>query len=397
MSILFTSSNIGKLELKNRFINSATYENMAEESGKVNEQLVNRYRRMAKGEVGLIIPGFIFVHSSGKAAPLQMGIHSDEMIPGLKKLVDAIHQNGSKVVFQLMHAGRQTKKALIGQTPAGPSKMGRDPNNMVKCVAMTEEQILEAINAFGKAAKRSVEAGADGVQLHSAHGYLISQFLSPFFNQRADQWGGSDENRFRFISEIVRKVKKELPEGKALMVKMNTNDFTPEEGVTPPLAAKYARWLSKIGVDAVELSSGTTFYSAFNMCRGEVPVKEIVSPMPWLMRPLVKMKLKGEVGNYNYEEPYNLDTAEKIKPEIGDVKLCLVGGLRSKSQMEDILEKGHADFISMSRPFIREPAIVKKLHEGKTEDVSCESCNRCLASSAAGLPLKCYNKGFPSK
>ena len=280
----------------------------------------------------------------------------------------------------------------------GPSKMGRDPLlEFSKTVPLTEVQILEIIEAFGMAAKRAVAAGADGIQLHSAHGYLINQFLSPFFNKRDDNWGGTDENRFRFIKKVIEAVKKEMPGEMPLLVKLNTNDYTPKEGVTPELAATYAKWLGEMNIDAIEVSCGTGTASFMNMCRGEVPVKEIVSTMPFLMKPLGKMMMNKMVGKFDLEEPYNLDAAKLIKPVIGDMALCLVGGIRSKENMEEILKEGHADFLSMSRPFIREPSIVKKLNEGKVDEVDCESCNRCLIAVTAELPVKCYNKGFPSK
>ncbi len=211
MSILFTPINIGDVQIKNRFIHSATYEVMALETGEVSDKLIKRYQNLAKGEVGLIIPGHVYVHPLGRAHRQQSGIHSDEMIPGLRNLVGAVHQEGGKIAFQLNHAGRQTTKAMIGKTPIGPSGRGRDPVNFVKPREMNINQIQEVIQAFGIAACRAVEAGADGIQLHAAHGYLINQFLSPFFNQRKDEWGGSDANRFRFLKEIILEVRNKLP------------------------------------------------------------------------------------------------------------------------------------------------------------------------------------------
>ncbi len=189
MSILFTPINIGNVRINNRFIHSATYEVMALKTGEVSDKLIRRYQNLAKGEVGLIIPGYMYVHPWGKAYKYQTGIHSDDMIPGLRKLVEAVHKEGGKIAFQLVHAGRQTTKARIGQTPIGPSSSGRDPINFVKPKEMSVNEIQEAIQAFGAAARRAVSAGVDGIQLHAAHGYLINQFLSPFFNHRKDEWG----------------------------------------------------------------------------------------------------------------------------------------------------------------------------------------------------------------
>ena len=229
MSLLFTPKKIGNVELPNRFVHSATYESMAQKNGTVTDELIQRYRKIAEGGVGLIIPGYLYVHPKGKCAKYQTGIYNDDMIEGLKEIADTVHLGGSKIVFQLAHSGRQTFKENIGQTPLAPSKGPMDPIYMAKPREMTEEEIEEAVKAFGLAAKRAHAAGADGVQIHSAHGYLVSQFLSPFYNRRNDKWGGSDENRFRFIKELVSEIRKNIPEEMPLLVKLNTQDFTPKK------------------------------------------------------------------------------------------------------------------------------------------------------------------------
>jgi 2,4-dienoyl-CoA reductase-like NADH-dependent reductase (Old Yellow Enzyme family) len=397
MSLLFSPIKIGKVELPNRFLCSATYEVMAKETGEVSDELVKRYVKLAKGDVGLSVTGLMYVQSSGRGYKYQTGIHQDSMTDGLTKLVDAVHQAGGKIAFQLAHSGRQTTKGMIGQTPLAPSSRGRDPLNFVKPKEMTETEILETIRAFGAAAKRAVEAGADGIQLHAAHGYLICEFLSPFFNIRTDSWGGSDANRFRFLKEIYQEVKKVVPDGYPVFVKLNTNDYTPKEGITPVLATKYAKWLAELGIDAVEVSCGATNYSYMNMCRGDVPTAEIVQGLSWWEKPIGKMMIGKLEGKYNLEEGYNLEAARMIKPVLGDTPLFLVGGMRTVSHMENILEKNYADVISMSRPFIREPFLAKKIEEGEMKKVSCVSCNRCMAAVVNNFPVYCYNKGFPKK
>jgi 2,4-dienoyl-CoA reductase-like NADH-dependent reductase (Old Yellow Enzyme family) len=397
MSLIFSPIKIGGLELSNRFVCSATHEVMSKETGEVSDELIKRYVRLAKGGVGLSVTGLMYVHSSGRSYKNQTGIHNDNMTDGLTKLVDAVHQAEGKIAFQIAHSGRQTTKAMIGQTPLAPSSRGRDPINFVKPKEMTEKEILETIKSFGAAAKIAVQAGADGIQIHAAHGYLICEFLSPFFNIRTDSWGGSDENRFRFLKEIYQEVKNVVPDGYPVFVKLNTNDYTPKEGITPSLAVKYAKWLAELGIDAVEVSCGATNYSYMNMCRGDVPTPELVQGLSWWEKPIGKLMISKLEGKYNLEEGYNLEAAKMIKPVLGAVPLFLVGGMRKVSHMEDILENGYADIISMSRPFIRDPFLVKKIEEGKMENVSCVSCNRCLAAVVNNLPVYCYNKGFPKK
>jgi 2,4-dienoyl-CoA reductase-like NADH-dependent reductase (Old Yellow Enzyme family) len=397
MSILFSKLNIGNVPMRNRFVHSATYEAMALPTGEVTEKLIKRYRKLAKNEVGLIIPGYMFVDASGKAVPLQVGIHNEAMIPGLKKLTDAVHQEGGKIFFQLMHAGRQTLQSIIGRQPMGPSDNGRDPQYFVKARVITEPEIHELIKAFGDAARRAVAAGADGIQLHAAHGYLIDQFLSPFFNFRKDQWGGSDENRFRFLREVIIESRKNMPKGMPLIIKLNTNDHTPKEGITPALATKYARWLYELGIDGIEVSAGTIFYSVFNMSRGEVPVEELVLGMPWWKKPLGRMALKSISGKFDLVEGYNVEAGKMVKSVIDGIPLLTVGGLRRLSYMQEAVEKGYTDFVSLSRPLIREPKLVLDFNEGRKEKAACESCNKCLAAITLNLPLRCYTHGFKSR
>jgi 2,4-dienoyl-CoA reductase-like NADH-dependent reductase (Old Yellow Enzyme family) len=396
-SALFKPAQLANLQVKNRFVRSATYEVMATETGEVTDGILKTYRNLAIGDVGLIISGMLSVHPLGRGYKYQLGIHDDKMIPGLRSVVEAVHEEGGKIVFQLHHAGRQTKKEVVGQTPVSPSDKGRDPVNFVKPKRMAEEQIREVIQAFGKAASRAVEAGADGVQIHAAHGYLVNQFLSPFFNRRTDGWGGSDENRFRFLREIVLETRRVLPQGMPILVKLNTHDHTPQEGVTLPLATRYATWLAELGIDGLELSCGTTLYSTFNVFRGEVPVRELVKAFPWWEKPLGRLVVSRMVGKYDLQGAYNLEAAKMIKPAVGQVPVFLVGGLRRASDMEEILEKGYADFISMSRPFIREPFLVRRIKEGKTSVATCVSCNRCTAAVQNNMPVRCYSKGFPKE
>jgi 2,4-dienoyl-CoA reductase-like NADH-dependent reductase (Old Yellow Enzyme family) len=315
------------------------------------------------------------------------------MIHGLRRLTDAVHDEGGKIVFQLAHAGRQTRKSLIGRTPLAPTGKGRDPAYFVKPVAMTQAQIEEAIEAFGQAAWRAVEAGADGVQIHAAHGYLINQFLSPYWNQRDDAWGGSDENRFRFLKEVVLETRKALPAGMPLLVKLNTHDHTPRDGVVPPLAVTYAKWLAGLGIDGLELSCGSTYYCFAEMCRGEIPVDGITEAYPLWMRPMVKLSLRQMEGKFDLEEGYNVPAAELIRPEVGNLPLLVVGGLRRLSHMEDLLDGGTADLISMARPFIREPALARRFRQGTADASTCTSCNKCFALVSADRPVRCTEKG----
>ncbi len=388
MSILFSPFNLNGLTLKNRFVFSACEDNLATDQGFVTEEMINKNRQLAKGEVGLIISSHTTVHPLGRARKREMGIYSDEVVSGLRRLVDAVHDEGGSFIFQLGHAGVQTTAEVIGKPPLGPSPSSKNSE-------MTEDQIEEVILAFTEGAARAMEAGADGIQLHAAHGYLLNEFLSPYFNRRSDQWGGSEENRFRLLRAIVMAVKKILPEGKPLIVKLNSHDYTPATGITPDMAASYAKRLAELAIDGIEVSCGTSSRSPWNTCRGEVPVKEIGLSFPESQRAAVEDFLNTLVGKFELMEGYNLEAARQIRPVMGAIPLFAVGGFRRVAHMEEAVAGGHTDLLSMCRPFIREPYLVKHIKEGKVDVASCTSCNKCLAAVVNDMPVKCYCKGFP--
>lgn len=392
MSIAFTPVRIGSLTLENRFVHSATYECMAATSGEVTDGLVQRYRTLARGDIGLVIPGHLYVHPSGRAAKHQAGIHDDAMIPGLNRIATAVHERGGKVAFQLAHAGLQTHDALVGGTTRAPSPNVRSPMTFQKPRDLTGAEIHGIIDAFAAAAVRAAEAGADAVQLHAAHGYLLSEFLSPFFNRRRDDWGGSPENRFRLLGEVLQAVRKRLPPGTPVLVKMNGNDFTPRPGITPELAAVYAGRLADLGVDALEVSCGTFF--TFHTMRGQVPAAEISRAFARWLRPLARVLLGRLRNPCRFVEAYNLEAARVIRPSLKGIPLLLVGGLRNLSSIERILERGDADLVSLCRPLIREPLLIRRFREGTARQPTCISCNRCFAAVATNRPVRCYREGL---
>jgi 2,4-dienoyl-CoA reductase-like NADH-dependent reductase (Old Yellow Enzyme family) len=383
VSILFTPRNIGKVTVKNRFIHSACEDNMANENGYVTDDIINRLQKLARGEVGLIIWCHLAVHISGRTKKYQSGIYDDGMIPDLSRAADSVHKEGGKIAFQLGHGGIQASEEATGQTLIGPA-------------TMSVKQIHEIINAFREAAERAVKAGADAVQLHAAHGYLLNEFLSPYFNKREDEWGGSDENRFRFLKEIISETKTVLPEGFPLLVKLNTNDHTRKEGITSPLAVKYAQWLKDLGVDGLEISCGTSLGSSFNMCRGDVPVDEMTRSFSASRQGQMRAYFESLSGKFELEKPYNVEAARTIRPVFGEIPLFAVGGWRDLNQMEKAVADGDTDFISMCRPFIRQPDLVKRFREGKSKKATCKNCNKCLAALPNDIPVRCYYKGFPS-
>lgn len=395
MSLLFSPCQIGPLDLPNRLVRSATFEGMALQDGQVSDDLIRVYRNLARGGVGLSICSLIFVDRDGQSYPRQTGIHSDGMIPGLRRLVNTVHEHGVKVFFQLNHGGRQGDPDVIGKRPKGPSARVLDPTYFFLPREMNEGDIQRVIRAFAAAARRSMEAGADGIQLHAAHTYLLNQFLSPYFNHRSDRWGGSDENRFRLLREVYLAAREEVGRDYPIIVKLNTNDHTSRPGVTPVTARQVAAWLAELGVNGVEVSAGSVHFAFMNMCRGTVPTRGLLAALPLWKRPAAWLLFKSMEGRFDLEEAYNLKAARTIKPVLGDIPLILVGGLRSRTGMERLLQSGAAELVSMSRPFVREPHLARKLEADTSDRASCTSCNNCFAAGAMHLPLRCYVDGIP--
>jgi 2,4-dienoyl-CoA reductase-like NADH-dependent reductase (Old Yellow Enzyme family) len=390
MSVLFTPKKIGPIEVKNRFVSAPMNECMTTETGEVTDQLINRYRVLAKGGVGLIIPGYMFVSSTGKSVKLQKGIHEDRFIPGLRKLTEVVHEHDCKIFFELAHAGRQTFKGIIGQTPLAPSAGKADPVFRVKPRAMTNDEIKQTINDFGEAARRATDSGADGILIGAACGFLLNEFLSPFFNHRTDEWGGSEENNYRIMRETIQTCRKAMNKNMALIVKLCTNDYTPKQGITPDLAKKYVEFLVQDGIDGLVTSQGTMAYSNMNVWRGDVPVSGFLKIMPFWMRPIGWLMMRRWVGKYDLEEAWNLPDDKLMKTVMGNTPLFLDGGLRKLATMQKIVEEGEADFVSLGRPLVREPNLVNKFKNGETEVAACVSCNKCMVMNLRNLPLRCY-------
>jgi len=301
------------------------------------------------GECGLIITGYTFVRPDGKQLPSKMGLYSDDFAEEMRAMTKAVHDAGGAICIQLVHAGGQTDSATIGRKPLAPSAVecGQFPE---KPAELSKEEISEIVAAFGKAASRAKDYGFDGVQIHGAHGYLVNQFLSPLTNRRTDEYGGSIENRSRFLMEVYRAVRLAVGNDYPVLIKLNGADNI-EGGLTSDDAAHVAKTLDAAGIDAIEVSGGTPASG------DKTPVREkIDSPA---------------------KEAYNLDLALKIKKSV-NCPVMVVGGMRSYEVAEKIIAEDGLDYISMARPFIREPHLAKRWAAGDRSPATCISCNGCF-------------------
>jgi len=362
MPSLFDPGRIGSLELKNRLVRSATGAGMSLPDGSMTPELVEIYRQLADGGVGLIITGHACVAPNGKASAGMMGLWKDGLVPGLSKMVDVVHDHGSQVAAQINHAGRQTTPETTGETPVAPSPIPQKGSDIVPR-ALTEGEIRDLLHAYAQAARRAKEAGFDGVQLHCAHGYLMSEFISPYTNHRTDDWGGSPKKRHRFVLEAYRKVREAVGSDYPVFIKQNGADFI-DGGLELEESVMLAEALDAEGIDAIEVSCGMT----------EVAAK------------IARINIRTPK-----KEAYLLPLAEEFRKHLS-CPIILVGGMRSRATMQRILDGGKVDFISICRPLIREPDLPKKLKKGQSA-ATCASCNACFTHRPG--PLRCmYEERF---
>lgn len=349
MKELFEQTEINGLVLKNRLVRSATWEGMCEQDGRPTRKLAEFYQTLARGGVGLIITGYTFVRPDGKQLPGKMGIHTDDFSEAMQMLTRGVHEEGGKICIQLVHAGGQTDSATAGRQPLAPSAVMVEQFPELPA-AMSHEDIDEVVAAFGRAARRSRDWGFDAIQLHGAHGYLINQFLSPLTNRRTDAYGGEIENRCLFLMETYRAVRSAVGSDYPVMIKLNGADNL-AGGLTADDAVHAARMLAAEGIDAIEISGGTSASGEQNPVRLNINKPSL--------------------------EAYNMSLARQVRQAVSCPLMC-VGGFRSFKIAEQAVQKHGLDYISMARPFIREPDLPLRWQHGDRRPAACISCNSCF-------------------
>lgn len=362
MSVLFSEISLNTLSLKNRLVRSATWDGLAGPKGEATPATTQLLAGLARGGIGLIISGHAFVSPEGRAGTGQLGIYDDSLIPGLAKMVAEVHRAGGHIAVQLAHAGRFANTELTGLAALGPSPRPSKPADKYR--EMTVEEIRETVRRFVRAALRAREAGFDAVQIHAAHGYLMSQFLSPAFNQRGDDYGGTVENRGRALIETVQEVRSALGPDYPLLAKLNCRDFA-DNGLELADSLEIGKALERAGLDALEVSGGT-----------------VVS----------KNQGPSRTGIKNPDqEAYFREEAKAFKKALS-IPVILVGGIRTKGLAEKLVEQGNCDLISMSRPLIRQPDLAEKWRRGEAEGTTCLSDNLCLEVGRKGKGVYCLTR-----
>jgi 2,4-dienoyl-CoA reductase-like NADH-dependent reductase (Old Yellow Enzyme family) len=363
MSVLLEPGRIGTLALRNRLIRAGTSETMAGPDGEVTDPLIALYERLARGGVGAIFTGHLTCDRRGRYAVEQSGIHDDSLVPGLARLTAAVKQHGARIFAQLAHAGSQSR--VPGNVPLAPSPV---PNPLTgrEVAGATEAELLDAVDAFAAAARRAVEAGFDGVHIHGANGYLISELSSPLTNRREDGWGGDAGRRDRFALEVVRAVRATVPTGFPVTIKLGMVDAIPG-GLELAESVGRAVRLAEAGLDGIEVSC-----NAMRLPTDSARQYVAVDRRRAIADLLLHRAFSAPAG-----EAYFLPWAKALRERV-DTTIVLVGGLRRTETMERILASGDADFIALARPLIREPDLVSQIERGRRGRVDCTSCNLCL-------------------
>ena len=396
--VLFTPITIGKLTLPGRLIKTATAETRASDDGLVTPQLIDFYLPMAKGGTPLIITGNIYVSRDGKSAPHQVGADSDDKIPGLTQLVAAVHAHGSKMFAQLNHCGRQVVPRFAGLPEAVSASGVKELMTGTQPRALTIAEIQRIVERYADAAERCKKAGFDGVQIHSANGYLMSQFLTPYTNRRTDEYGGSLYRRTRMLREVFGAIRARVGADFPIIIKMNGSDDLPlRPGLSTPELVEIATIMEREGVDAIEVSVGH-YESGFPMVRGTFlrclrnMVQGSMRYLPFFRRwgfrlfwPILALLFDLI---WTRREGFNLPYTQEFKKRLSIPVIC-VGGFLTRDAMEAAIAQGRCDIVSAGRAFIADPLLYRHLRLNEPGP-RCVDCNACIGHLGA-QPADCYH------
>lgn len=346
---LFDHTTLGGLPVKNRFVRSATRDGLADGRGRVTQDLIKRYQDLARGGVGTVITGHAYVTEREQSwRPGQMGVYDDSLTEGYRSLTTAVKAEACRIILQVSCSGSQTSINATDKLIWGPSPVADRATGIVP-TEMRRDDIRFLQGAFAAAARRAQAAGFDGVQLHAAHGYLLSKFLNPFYNQRTDEYGGTPGNRARMLLETYAAMRTAVGEGYPLLIKINCEDFM-AGGMTFAECRRLCRQLDVAGVAAIEISGGS--WSSPANCG---PIRTNVGEHP------------------SYFQEYAAEIARLVKAPV-----VLVGGNRDFDRMAGLLNSTAMEFLALCRPLICQPDLIGRWRAGDLIQSRCVSCNRCL-------------------
>lgn len=387
-SRIFTPCNIGPVTLRNRVIRSAAFENMAY-GNRPSKDLFDYHVAVSRGGVGMTTIAYASVSRSGLSFGAQLWMR-EEIVPELRKLTDAIHAEGAKASIQLGHCGNMTHRSTCGCTPVGASS-GFNLYSPTFVRGLRKDEITEIADDFGKAVNLAREAGFDCVEIHAGHGYLISQFLSPYTNRRKDEFGGSLENRMRFMKMVMARVMEAARDDMGVIVKINMHDGF-KKGMQTDECIEVARELEKIGVHALVLSAGFVSRAPMEVMRGAMPIKTLAHYMDmkkfWWLKAGLHLGGRLMIPTVPYTEGYFLEEAKKFRAAL-KMPLIYVGGLVSRKKMEEVLDAGFTG-LQVARALVRDTDFVNKLRTGEIECSQCGHSNYCIGRMYT-LEMKCHS------
>ena len=387
MSELFTPYRIGPLEIRNRTIRSAAFEGMCEHNSP-SQELFDYHTAVARGGIGMTTVAYAAVCRSGLSFERQLWMRP-EIVPELRKLTDAIHAEGAKASIQLGHCGNMSHRKICGCMPYGASR-GFNLYSPTFVHKMNHREIDEVVEAYGKAVELAIEAGFDAVEIHAGHGYLISQFLSPYTNHRRDEYGGSLDNRMRFMRRCMEAVVKAARGRIAIFVKMNTRDGF-KGGMEVEDSIKVARELQKCGADALVLSGGFVSRAPMYVMRGQFPVRSIVHYMPWSQWWLkAGVILGGKIVSPTvpFKKLFFLEEALMFRAALPDMPLVYVGGVTTRKDADKVIDSGF-QMLQMGRAVLEDTDFVNKMKADENHCSECEHSNFCIGRMYS-LSMACH-------
>lgn len=386
-SKLFTESSIGPITLRNRTIRSAAFESMCPGNAP-SQQLLDYHRSVAAGGVGMTTVAYAAVAQSGLSFDRQLWMRK-EIVPGLRKLTDSVHKEGAAASIQLGHCGNMSHKKICGETPVGASS-GFNLYSPTFVRGLRKDELRLMAKAYGNAVRLARESGFDAVEIHAGHGYLISQFLSPYTNHRKDEYGGSLDNRMRFMDEVMAEVMKAAGNDMAVLVKMNMRDGF-KGGMDIEESLQVAHRLVNDGAQALVLSGGFVSKAPMYVMRGAMPIKAMTHYMDcWWLKWGVRMAGHLMIPTIPFKEAYFLDDAMLFRKEIKNIPLVYVGGLISREKIEDVLDKGF-ELVQMGRALLNEPGFVNRMKLDVNARCTCKHSNYCIARMYS-IDMACHQR-----
>jgi 2,4-dienoyl-CoA reductase-like NADH-dependent reductase (Old Yellow Enzyme family) len=375
----FAPGTLGPLTLKNRFVKAATFEGVSP-GGLVSRELIDYHLRPVRGGVAMTTVAYLAVAPEGRTDAGCIWLRP-AALPGLRLLVDAVHAEGALVAGQIGHAGPVANAKSNGVRSLSPGRMF-SPLSLRFSRAISAAEIDRVTEDYARGAALMAQAGFDAIEIHLAHNYLLSSFLSPRFNKRKDEWAGTLENRARFARRVVAAVRDAAPKHMAVTAKVSLHDGVPG-GFMPPESVAFARMLEADGhLDALEMTGGSSLANPIYLFKGEAPIADFAKVLPPIPRLAFKLFGKRFMPSYPFTEGYFRPMALEVRQAVA-MPLIFLGGINTLATVRRAMADGF-DFVAMGRAVLREPDLVKRMQDGTQTEGTCIHCNRCMVSIYSG-------------